>query len=271
MSESHIAVKKASFGTKLLLSEDHPLCPGCGHPVAARILLEVLQELQLEGRSIGIFGHGCSALMIGAIDVDMNLALHGRAPATATGIKRMRPEVVVFTIQGDGDMVSEGLAEVMHTAARGEKITCFLLNNGVFGDTGGHMTAASVIGQRTKTDIGGRDAEKHGHPIAIAKILAGMEGVSYVARASVYSAAGATMAKRFVKRAFEHQIQGLGFSLVEILTMCPTGWVKKASEGPEYMMETLGKQIELGELKDTQNPTHQQEPQGSSEHGQLGR
>lgn len=245
------AVKRASFGTKLLLSEDHHLCPGCGHPVAVRVILEAIQELGLEGRSIGIFGHGCSALMIGSIDVDMNLALHGRAPATATGVKRMRPDTVVFTMQGDGDMVSEGLAEIMHTAARSEKICCFLLNNGVFGDTGGHMTAASVIGQRTKTDMSGRDADAHGYPIAIGKVLAGLEGVSYVARASVHNAAGITMAKRFVKRAFDHQLQRKGFSLVEILTMCPTGWVSKTSDGPAYMMETLGKQFGLGELKDT--------------------
>lgn len=244
------AVKRAPFGPKLLLSEDHPLCPGCGHPVALRVILEALQALGLEGRSVGIFGHGCSALMIGSMDVDMNLALHGRAPATATGVKRMLPDRVVFTMQGDGDMVSEGLAEVLHTAARGEKICCFLLNNGVFGDTGGQMTAASVLGQRTKTDMGGRNAEEHGYPIAIAKLLAGLDGVSYVARASVHNAAGVTLAKRFVRRAFEHQLQRTGFSLVEILTMCPTGWAAKTSDGPGYMMDTLGKQLELGELKD---------------------
>ena len=245
------AVKRAPFGTELLLSEDHPLCPGCGHPVALRVILEVLRELDLEGRAVGIFGHGCSALMIGAMDVDLNLALHGRAPATATGVKRMLPDTVVFTMQGDGDMVSEGLAEIMHTAARGEKITCLLLNNGVFGDTGGHMTAASVIGQRTKTDMGGRDAEMHGYPIAIARVLAGLDGVSYVARASVHNAAGIVMAKRFVRRGFEHQLRRTGFSLVEILTMCPTGWVARTSDGPGYMMETLGRQFDLGELKDT--------------------
>ena len=245
------AIKKASFATDLLLSETHPLCPGCGHPVATRVILEVLQQLKLEQRTIGIFGHGCSALMIRDIDVDMNLALHGRAPSTATGVKRMRPDTVVFTMQGDGDMVSEGLAEVLHTAARGEKITCFLLNNGVFGDTGGHMTAASVIGQRTKSTMQGRDPQAHGYPIALAKLLTQLEGVSYVARASVHNAAGITLAKRFVQRALEHQLEGRGFSLVEILTMCPTGWVQKANDGPGYMMETLGKQIGLGELKDT--------------------
>jgi 2-oxoglutarate ferredoxin oxidoreductase subunit beta len=245
------AVKRASFGTKLLLSEDHPLCPGCGHPVALRVILEAIQDMQLGGRSVGVFGHGCSALMISQMDIDVNLALHGRAPATATGVKRMLPDRVIFTMQGDGDMVSEGLAEIMHTAARGEKITCFLLNNGVFGDTGGQMTAASVLGQRTKTDRTGRKAEEHGYPIPITKILAGLDGVSYVARASVHNAAGVNMAKRFVRRAFEHQMHRTGFSLVEILTMCPTGWVSKTSDGPAYMMETLGQQMDLGELKDS--------------------
>ncbi len=248
------AVKRAPFGPRMLLSEEHHLCPGCGHPVALRVILEVLQDLQLDGRAVGIFGHGCSALMIGQMDVDLNLALHGRAPATATGVKRMLPDTLVFTMQGDGDMVSEGLAEVMHAAARSEKITCLLLNNGVFGDTGGQMTAASVIGQRTKTAMEGRSAELHGYPIPIARVIAGLDGVAYVARASVHNAAGVTMAKRFVRRAFEHQLQRTGFSLVEILTMCPTGWVSKPGEGPGYMMETLGSQLGLGELKDSLAP-----------------
>ena len=244
------AVKRAPFGTRLLLSEDHPLCPGCGHPVALRVILEAIHDMQLGGRSVGIFGHGCSALMISQMDVDLNLALHGRAPATATGVKRMLPDRVVFTMQGDGDMVSEGLAEIMHTAARSEKITCFLLNNGVFGDTGGQMTAASVLGQRTKTDRTGRKAEEHGYPIPITKIIAGLDGVSYVARASVHNAAGVTLAKRFVRRAFEHQMRGAGFSLVEILTMCPTGWFVPTPGGPEYMLESLGKKYPFGEIKD---------------------
>lgn len=243
------AVKRADYSPKLLLSEDHPLCPGCGHPLALRLILEVLQELELEGRSIGLFGHGCSALLITSIDVDMNLSLHGRAPATATGIKRMRPDKFVFTIQGDGDMVSEGLAEIMHAAARGEKITCLLLNNGVFGDTGGQITAASAVGQRTKTTLQGRDAEQHGYPIRIADVLANMEGPYFVARGSVHNAAGVVMTKKLIRRAFEYQLEGRNLSLVEVLTMCPTGWVSKAGDGPEYMMDTLGNNIRLGELK----------------------
>jgi len=245
------AVKKAAFGPKLLLSENHHLCAGCGHPVAVRIILEVLEELQLEERTIGVFGHGCSGTFNTTADVDVTIALHGRAPACATGIKRMRPDTVVFTMQGDGDMVSEGLAEIMHTAARGERLTCFLLNNGVFGDTGGQMTATSVLGQRTKTTIAGRDAAQHGYPIRIADVLATFPGVSFVARASVYNAAGVFLAKKFVRRGLEHQLEGRGLSLVEILTMCPTGWFVPTNAGPGYLQDTLARDYGLGILKDS--------------------
>lgn len=245
------AIKKASFGPKLLLGENHHLCPGCGHPLATRVILEVMEELQLEGRSIAVYGHGCFATFVSTADVDLNLSLHGRAPATATGIKRMRPDKIVFTMQGDGDMVSEGLAEIMHTAARGEKLTCFLLNNGVFGDTGGQMTAASAMGQRSKTSQEGRDAAHHGYPVPIADVLTKLQGVSYVARSSVHNAAGIALTKKFVRRGFEHQLEGRGLALVEILTMCPTGWFMPTKDGPDYMMDTLGKAYPFGELKDT--------------------
>lgn len=248
------ATLRAPSAPDMLLSREHPLCPGCGHPVSIRLVLETIEELQLQQRTIGVFGHGCSALMITHLDVDMNLSLHGRAPATATGIKRMRPDRFVFTMQGDGDMINEGLAEIMHAAARGENITCLLLNNGVFGDTGGQMTAGTVIGQRSTSTLDGRNAEQHGYPIALSKILAGMDGVSFVARTTVSDAAGVSRTKRLLKRAFEHQLAGHGFSLVEILTMCPTGWVTAASEGPGYLGETLGHESEFGVLRDTWDP-----------------
>lgn len=248
------AIKVMPAKPKLLQSLDHHhLCSGCGHPVAVRLLLEVMEELELEGRSVGVFGHGCSGTFNMTADVDVTIALHGRAPATATGIKRMRPDTVVFTMQGDGDMMSEGLAEIMHAAARGEKITCFLLNNGVFGDTGGHMTAATVIGQRTKTTIEGRSAEEHGYPIPLAEILQGFPGVSYVARGSVFNLGGIVQAKKLIRRGFEHQLEGAGLALVEILTMCPTGWFLPTKEGPEYLMDTLGKEYVLGPMKDSLN------------------
>jgi len=167
----------------------------------------------------------------------------------ATGVKRMRPDSVVFTLQGDGDMVNEGLQEVLHTAARGERVTAILLNNGVFGETGGHMTATSVIGQRTKNTLEGRDAEYHGYPIRIGDLLAQLDGAAYVARGSVHSAGAVAKTKRMVRKAFETQLGGTGFSFVEVLTMCPTGWFIPTIEGPEYMDDTLGQVHTMGELK----------------------
>ena len=149
------AKKVADLKPDLLLTQEHNMCPGCGEPLALRVYLEALQELGVTQRSIMVAGIGCYTAFTSTIDVDLVQALHGRAPSVATGAKRMRPESVVFTLQGDGDMVNEGLQEVLHTAARGEKVTCILLNNGVFGETGGHMTATSVLGQRTKNSLDG--------------------------------------------------------------------------------------------------------------------
>ena len=172
----------------LLLTQEHQMCPGCGEPLVLRLFLEALAELDLATRSIAVVGIGCYTSFSGSMDVDLVQALHGRAPSVATGVKRMLPDSVVFTVQGDGDMVNEGLQEVIHTAARGEKVTCILLNNGVFGETGGHMTATSVIGQRTKNTLDGRDAEYHGYPILIGDLIAQLEGAAYVARGSVHNA-----------------------------------------------------------------------------------
>ena len=163
------AHRVVEFKPSLLQSSEHDLCPGCGHPVAWRLVLDALVELELERRTILIAGHGCYTQMMRISDIDSLQCLHGRAPAVATGVKRMKPEAAVVTLQGDGDMVSEGLHEVLHAAARGEKVTALLFNNGVFGDTGGHMTATTVIGQRTKTSLEGREAEEHGYPIDIAR------------------------------------------------------------------------------------------------------
>src|SRR5579862_8729094 len=169
----------------LLLTTEHSLCPGCGEPVALRIILELIHEMALRARTICVCGIGCYTAFPGIIDIDVQQALHGRAPSVATGVKRVLPEAFVFTLQGDGDMVSEGLQEVIHTAARGERITAVLLNNGVFGETGGHMTATSVLGQRTKNTLDGRDAEYHGYPILIGDLIAQLQGAAYVARGSV--------------------------------------------------------------------------------------
>ncbi len=233
----------------LLQTTDHSLCPGCGEPVALRALLEVIQEAGLATRAIGVVGHGCYGSLVQVMDVDVLQCLHGRAPACATGIKRVRPECAVFTLQGDGDMVDEGIGEVLHAAARGEDVTCVLLNNGVFGDTGGQMTATTVIGQRTKTTLDGRSADEHGYPIPIADLVARLDGSAYVARTAVATASGVARTKRMLRRALDHQMAGDGFSLVEILTMCPTGWFVPASEGPAYLESTMEETFPLGELK----------------------
>jgi 2-oxoglutarate ferredoxin oxidoreductase subunit beta len=243
------ARKVGELEPTLLIHGDHDLCPGCGEPVAIRLLLEVIEELGFAQQSIGVVGIGCYTAFTGLIDVDLVQALHGRAPSLATGAKRMRPQSLIFTLQGDGDMVNEGLQEVIHTAARGESVTCVLLNNGVFGETGGHMTATTVLGQRTKNSLDGRDAEYHGYPIPIADLLAPLGGAAYVARGSVADARGVIRTKNMLRRAFETQIAGEGFSFVEILTMCPTGWFVPTAEGPSYLEEVLAKVHVVGELK----------------------
>jgi 2-oxoglutarate ferredoxin oxidoreductase subunit beta len=233
----------------LLLTTEHNLCPGCGEPLAIRILLEAIAELGQATNTVAVAGIGCYTAFSSALDVDLVQALHGRAPSVATGVKRMLPDRLVFTLQGDGDMVNEGLQEVLHTAARGERVTCILLNNGVFGETGGHMTAATVLGQRTKNTLDGRDADYHGYPIRIADLVAQLDGVAYVARGSVHAAGAVAKTKKMILRAFEAQLAGAGFSMVEILTMCPTGWFIPTAEGPSYLDETLGQVHVMAELK----------------------
>ena len=233
----------------LLLTQDHHMCPGCGEPIAVRQFLETIMQLVAVERAIGVAGIGCYTSFSGSMDVDLVQALHGRAPSVATGVKRMLPDSLVFTLQGDGDMVNEGLQEVIHTAARGERITCILLNNGVFGETGGHMTATSVIGQRTKNSLDGRNAEYHGYPVLIGDLIAQLQGAAYVARGSVHNAGAVARTQKMFKRAFESQLAGAGFSFVEVLTMCPTGWFIPTPEGPGYMQETLGEVHIMGELK----------------------
>ena len=238
------------FTPRLLDVGAHHLCPGCGEPIALRSLMEVVDELELVSRTITIFGIGCYTAFSNNLDVEVLQALHGRAPSVATGVKRARPDTIVLTVQGDGDMVSEGLQEVLHTAARGENVTCVMLNNGVFGETGGHMTATTVLGQRTKTSLEGRSAVAHGRPILLADLVARLDGAAYVARCAVNSAGNVALTKKVLRRAVETQVLGLGFSLVEILTMCPTGWFVETSDAPAYLADNLATVHTGGVLKD---------------------
>ena len=231
----------------------HHLCPGCGEPIAVRSLVEAIDEMALAQRTIAVFGIGCYTAFSNNLDVEVLQALHGRAPSVATGVKRTRPDTVVVTVQGDGDMVSEGLQEVLHAAARGENITCVMLNNGVFGETGGHMTATTVLGQRTKTSLDGRDPIAHGRPILLADLIARLEGAAYVARCAVNSAGELARTHRALRRALDTQLAGAGFSFVEILTMCPTGWFVETTEAPQYLADNLGSVHRAGVLKDVRS------------------
>jgi 2-oxoglutarate ferredoxin oxidoreductase subunit beta len=233
----------------LLLTGAHHMCPGCGEPLAVRGFLDAIQALGVAGRTIAVAGIGCYTSFSMTTDLDLVQALHGRAPSVATGIKRVRPDALVYTLQGDGDMVNEGLQEVLHAAARAERITCILLNNGVFGETGGHMTATTVVGQRTKNTLDGRDPAVHGHPILIGDLIARLEGAAYVARGSVHTPGAVARTTRMFRRAFETQLAGAGFSFVEVVTMCPTGWFVPTLDGPAYLRDTLGEVHVMGELK----------------------
>jgi 2-oxoglutarate ferredoxin oxidoreductase subunit beta len=239
----------ASQMPDLLLEPQHELCPGCGEPLALRAVLEVIDELGLTEKAISVMGIGCYTAFASTVGLDLVQALHGRAPCVATGVKRMRPDTAVFTLQGDGDMANEGLQDLLHTAARGEAVTCLMLNNGVFGETGGHMTATSVLGQRTKNTIEGRDASRDGYPLRVSDLVASLDGAAYVARGSVHNPGAVRRTRSMIRRAFETQSRGDGFSLVEILTMCPTGWFLKTSEGPSYLKDTIEPTHRFGELK----------------------
>ena len=243
------SVKVASVRTPLQLTTHHHLCAGCGHPVTHRLLLEVVEELGIASKIIGTIGHGCYTGIAPQSDLDFIQVLHGRAPAVATGIKRVHPDAIVMSVQGDGDMASEGLHEILHAGARGEKITCLMLNNGVFGDTGGQMTGATVIGQRTKTSLEGRDPELHGYPVPVAELMAQLEGVAYVARGAVNNAGSIAQTKKYLRRAFETQQAGAGLAFVEILSMCPTGWFMPTPEGPTYLRDTIEETFPVRQLK----------------------
>jgi 2-oxoglutarate ferredoxin oxidoreductase subunit beta len=238
------------FAPPLILPGAHQLCAGCGEPAALRSVVEMIDELGLTNRTVGVFGIGCYTSFSPGMDVEVLQALHGRAPSLATGLKRVQPQSIVFTIQGDGDMVNEGLQEVIHTAARGENVTCIMLNNGVFGETGGHMTATTVIGQRTKNSLEGRDPRKHGYPIRMAEMLAPLEGVAYVARGATNNAGNIFQLRKMLRSALQAQADGLGFTFVEILTMCPTGWFLQTGEAPDYLQDTLQGFHKVGIIKD---------------------
>ncbi|SKA83557.1 thiamine pyrophosphate-dependent enzyme [Desulfobaculum bizertense] len=210
--------------SKVLVDRPTHYCPGCQHGTTHRIVAECLEEMGLAENAICIASIGCSVFIYNYLNVDSVEAPHGRAPAVATGAKRARPDKFVFAYQGDGDLASIGLAEIMHAANRGEKLSIIFVNNTVYGMTGGQMAPTTMVGQRTTTSPRGRNPENEGMPIRMTEIIAGLGGTAYAARVAVNNVANIAKAKRAVKKAFEVQQKGLGFGFVEFLSTCPTNW-----------------------------------------------
>ena len=225
-------------------------CPGCGHSVAHRLVCEVIDEINLQERAIGIPPPGCSVFAYNYFDVDMAESAHGRGAAVATGIKRAYPESVVFTYQGDGDLAGIGTAETIHAANRGENITTIFINNAVYGMTGGQMAPTTLRGMKTTTTPYGRDHILEGHPIRMSEILAMLDGVAYIERVAVNSPANIRKAKKAIAKAFQSQLDGRGFSMVEILSPCPTNWKMTPLKSWQWIDEEMTGVFPLGIYKD---------------------
>jgi 2-oxoglutarate ferredoxin oxidoreductase subunit beta len=224
-------------------------CPGCTHGIAHRLVAEVLDELGIREKTILVAPVGCSVLAYQYFNVDGAEAAHGRAPAMATGIKRILPDHVVFTYQGDGDLAAIGTAEIVHTAMRGENITTIFINNAIYGMTGGQMAPTTLPGQWTKSSPGGRDVETMGFPIMMSELIAGLEGAAFVARRSLHNVKEINRAKKAIRAAFKTQLEGLGFSMVELLSSCPTNWGLTPPEALQWVEDHMIPYYPLGDYK----------------------
>lgn len=224
-------------------------CPGCTHGIAHRLVAEVMDELGIEGKTIGVAPVGCAVFAYDYWECDMQEAAHGRAPAVATGIKRVLPDRIVFTYQGDGDLAAIGTAETVHAATRGENITVIFINNAIYGMTGGQMAPTSLPGQVTQTSPYGRDVKTQGNPVRVCEMLSTLDGPSYIERVALDSVPHIKDAKRAIKKAFQNQIDGKGFSLVEILSTCPTNWGMNPVEAMDWLRENMIPYYPLGVYK----------------------
>lgn len=235
--------------TRTLIPIRTHYCPGCGHGIIHRLIAEVIDELEIREKTVCVAPVGCAVFIYNYFDVDALEAAHGRAPAVATGCKRVHPDLIVFTYQGDGDLAAIGTAEAIHVAARGEKITTIFVNNAIYGMTGGQMAPTTLIGQRTTTTPEGRTVESCGHPLRVAELIANIDGSAYVARVSVHNAKNIIIAKKAIRKAFETQIMGLGYSLVEVLSQCPTNWYMTPLDASKWIEEKMISYYPLGEFK----------------------
>ena len=225
-------------------------CPGCGHSIVHRVMTELIDEMHLQDKIIGIPPPGCSVFAYHYFDVDMAESAHGRGAAVATGIKRAYPEVIVFTYQGDGDLAAIGTAETIHAANRGERITAIFINNAVYGMTGGQMAPTTLSEQITTTTPYGRDVSLEGYPVRMSEMVALVRGAVYIERTAVNSPANIRKTKKAIRKALQSQIDGLGFSLVEILSPCPTNWRMTPLESWQWIDKVMTKEFPLGVIKD---------------------
>ncbi len=236
------------------LLTDTPLhyCPGCTHGIIHRLVAEAIDELGIQGRTVGIAPVGCAVFAYNYFNVDMMEAAHGRAPAVATGCKRVNPDNIVFTYQGDGDLASIGAAEITHAATRGENITVIFVNNAIYGMTGGQMAPTTLPGQVTTTSPYGRDPALCGYPIRVSEMLATLDGPAYIARCSVHDVKHIMEAKKYIRKAFETQIAKKGFSMVEVLSACPTNWGMAPREALNWLEANMIPQYPLGVKKEVE-------------------
>ncbi len=244
-------MKKVFSRPKSLKNVPFHYCPGCGHSILHRLIGEIIDEMDLQDRIIGVPPAGCAVLAYNYFDIDVGEAAHGRAAAVATGLKRALPDRVVFTYQGDGDIAAIGTAETIHAAARGENFTTIFVNNGVYGMTGGQMAPTTLLGQLTTTSPGGRMGKRDGYPINLSEMLALAKGSAYIERTALTSPANILKTKRAIAKAFQVQLERLGFSLVEVLSPCPTNWKMNPVESWKWIDEVMAKSFPLGVLKDT--------------------
>jgi 2-oxoglutarate ferredoxin oxidoreductase subunit beta len=241
---------------KSLKKRAYHYCPGCGHSVIHRLICEVIDEMKIQDRTIGIPPPGCSVFAYNYFDVDMVESAHGRGTAVATGIKRSYPEAIVFTYQGDGDLAAIGTAETIHAANRGERLTAIFINNAVYGMTGGQMAPTTLNEMITTTTPYGRDIKLEGYPIKISEMVALTKGAVYIERTAVNSPAHINRTKRAIRKAFQVQMDDLGFALVEILSPCPTNWKMTPIEAWRWVDSVMAKEFPLGVIKDVTGAKH---------------
>ena len=244
-------MKKVFGWPRLLKRTPFHYCAGCGHSIIHRLICEVIDEMHLQERVFGTPPAGCSVFAYNYLDVDMAESAHGRGAAVATGYKRAFPEAIVFTYQGDGDLAAIGTAEIIHTANRGERITAIFVNNAVYGMTGGQMAPTTLLSQKTTTTPYGRDLRIEGYPLKISEMLALAQGAAYIERTAVTSPASIRKTKKAIRKAFQTQIDDLGFSLVEILSPCPVNWKMSSLEAWQWVDQEMTKEFPLGVIKDT--------------------